>query len=73
MDKKLYMWVLDYTEGTVTRYDVSEIEWDTHDYTHEDFIYDNGHSPVNCEWMITFASFAQEREGEVGEGYTSIY
>ena len=46
------MWVLDFSEGTVHKYDISEIFWDD-DYQHEDFLYDNGHRAKDCEWMLT--------------------
>ena len=46
------MWVLDFSEGTVHKYDVSEVFWDD-DYQHEDFLIDNGHDHGNCEWMLT--------------------
>ena len=48
------MWVLDFSDGTVHKYDVSEIFWDD-DYQHEDFLHDNGHRDKDCEWMLTEA------------------
>ena len=48
------MWVLDFSEGTVHKYDVSEVFWDD-DYQHEDFLSDNGHRSTDCEWMLTEA------------------
>ena len=48
------MWVLDFSEGTVHKYDVSEVFWDD-DYQHEDFLHDNGHRDKDCEWMLTEA------------------
>ena len=50
--ENMYMWVLDFSEGTVHKYDVSEVFWDD-DYQHEDFLSDNGHRSNNCEWMVT--------------------
>ena len=52
--ENMYMWVLDFTNGTVHKYDVSEVFWDD-DYQHEDFLHDNGHSYKDCEWMLTEA------------------
>jgi hypothetical protein len=52
--ENMYMWVLDFTEGTVHKYDVSEVFWDD-DYQHENFLVDNHHNPTNCEWMLTEA------------------
>ena len=46
------MWVLDFEEGTVHKYEVTEVFWDN-DYTHEDFLIENEHHPANCEWMLT--------------------
>ena len=48
------MWVLDFSDGTVHKYDVSEVFWDD-DYQHEDFLHDNGHRDKDCEWMLTEA------------------
>jgi hypothetical protein len=50
--ENMYMWVLDFSEGTVHKYDVSEVFWDD-DYQHEDFLSDNGHRSNDCEWMLT--------------------
>jgi len=52
--ENMYMWVLDFSDGTVHKYDVSEIFWDD-DYQHEDFLHDNGHRDKDCEWMLTEA------------------
>jgi len=52
--ENMYMWVLDFEDGTVHKYDVSEIFWDD-DYQHEDFLSDNHHNASNCEWMLTEA------------------
>ena len=52
--ENMYMWVLDFSDGTVHKYDVSEVFWDD-DYQHEDFLHDNGHRDKDCEWMLTEA------------------
>jgi len=52
--ENMYMWVLDFSDGTVHKYDVSEVFWDD-DYQHEDFLSDNGHRSNDCEWMLTEA------------------
>ena len=54
MPENMYMWVLDFEDGTVHKYDVSEVFWDD-DYQHEDFLNDNGHDANSCEWMLTEA------------------
>ena len=50
--ENMYMWVLDFEDGTVHKYDVSEVFWDD-DYQHEDFLSDNGNRSTDCEWMLT--------------------
>tara|TARA_A100001201_G_scaffold121823_1_gene105510 strand:+ start:178 stop:378 length:201 start_codon:yes stop_codon:yes gene_type:complete len=52
MINNMYMWVLDFEEGTVHKYEVTEVFWDN-DYTHEDFLKENNHNASNCEWMLT--------------------
>ena len=52
MIDSMYMWVLDFEEGTVHKYEVTDVFWDD-DYTQEDFLVENDHHPSNCEWMVT--------------------
>ena len=54
MIDNMYMWVLDFEDGTVSKYDVTKVFWDD-DYTHENFLIENDHHPSNCEWMLTGA------------------
>ena len=46
---KKYVFVLDYVDGRVYRYDV----WFDDSEKIEEYLYDMGHSLGNCEWMVT--------------------
>ena len=45
-----YITVLDFTEGKVYQYDISE--WDIENTSCEEFLSDMGHSISNIEWMV---------------------
>lgn len=52
----LFIWVLDHTDGTVSRY-----KWYDHSIEEsnaEEFLIKKGHSTTNCEWMVTEKSHA---------------
>ena len=53
--RKLYLWVLDYINGKVYRYE----NWDVDKQSCEDYLIDQGRSIKDCEWMITNEKFAQ--------------
>ena len=44
-----YVYVLDYEDGRVYRYDV----WLDDSEKIEDYLTDMGHSMSNCEWIVT--------------------
>jgi len=46
---KKYVFVFDYEDGRVYRYDV----WIDDSEKIEDYLIDMGHSMSNCEWMVT--------------------
>ena len=53
-----YIFVLDFTDGKVYRYDISalctkENEWNPDTESCESFLYGAGHQIINCEWMVT--------------------
>ena len=48
--KKMYLFVLDFTDGKVYRYNMETVEWT---YNFEDFIITEGFSLSNVEWMVT--------------------
>ena len=45
-----YITVLDFTEGKVYQYDISE--WDIENTSCEEFLSDMGYSISNIEWMV---------------------
>ena len=49
MNGDLYLFVLDFEDGRVYRYDV----WLNDSEEIEDYLTDMGHSMSNCEWMVT--------------------
>ena len=51
MEKKgrKYVYVLDFEDGRVYRYDV----WIDSANDLESYLYDMGHNLSNCEWMVT--------------------
>ena len=53
-----YIWLLDFEDGKVYRYDISalcndENKWHPDIESCEAFLYGAGHSLQGCEWMIT--------------------
>ena len=49
-----YIWVLDFTDGKVYRYDIDdEWGWNPDSESCEDFLIEQGHKIQNCEWMTT--------------------
>ena len=58
LERVKYIFVLDFTDGKVYRYDISalctkENEWNPDTESCESFLYGAGHQVGNCEWMIT--------------------
>ncbi len=55
-----YIWVLDFNDGKVYRYDIGTTwnhgEWNPDSETCEDFLINQGHKIQNCEWMLTDTS-----------------
>ena len=52
-----YIFVLDFTDGKVYRYDISllctkENEWNPDSESCESFLYGAGHKVNDCEWMV---------------------
>ena len=57
-DNANYIWVLDFEDGKVYRYDISvlgneENGWNPDSESCEAFLYGAGHKVNNCEWMVT--------------------
>ena len=53
-----YVWVLDFNDGYVYRYDISalgneENGWNPDSESCEAFLYGAGHKVNDCEWMVT--------------------
>ena len=53
-----YIWLLDFNDGKVYRYDISalcndENKWNPDTESCESFLYGAGHSVNDCEWMVT--------------------
>lgn len=53
-----YIFLLDFTDGKVYRYDISplctkENEWNPDTESCESFLYGAGHKVNDCEWMVT--------------------
>ena len=59
-----YIFLLDFTDGKVYRYDISalctkENEWNPDTESCESFLYGAGHKVNDCEWMVTDEEFIQ--------------
>ena len=57
-DNGLYIFLLDFTDGKVYRYDVSSLcnesnGWNPDSESCEAFLYGAGHKVNDCEWMVT--------------------
>jgi hypothetical protein len=57
-DNASYVFVLDFTDGNVYRYDISilaneENGWNPDSESCEAFLYGAGHKVSDCEWMVT--------------------
>ena len=53
-----YIWVLDFNDGYVYRYDISSLcndenKWNPDSESCEAFLYGAGHKVNDCEWMVT--------------------
>ena len=62
--KAKYIWVLDFEDGKVYRYNIGNIKtlmsmgfeyhsWNPDHEACEEFLTDSGHNLTNCEWMVT--------------------
>ena len=57
-----YIFLLDFTDGKVYRYDISSLcnasnQWNPDSESCEAFIYGAGHKINDCEWMVTKSKF----------------
>ena len=57
-DINMYIFLLDFVDGKVYRYDISALcnehnAWNPDHESCEAFLYGAGHSVKDCEWMIT--------------------
>ena len=57
-DNGLYIYVLDFQDGEIYRYDISSMcnegnGWNPDSEACEAFLYGAGHKVNDCEWMIT--------------------
>ena len=57
-DNGLYIYLLDFNDGTVYKYDISPLctehnGWNPDHESCEAFLYGAGHSTKDCEWMVT--------------------
>jgi len=57
-DVSKYIFLLDFTDGKVYRYDISSLcdeknAWNPDSETCEAFLYGAGHKVNDCEWMVT--------------------
>ncbi len=57
-DNGLYIYLLDFNDGEVYRYDISPLAnegngWNPDHEACEAFLYGCGHSTKDCEWMVT--------------------
>jgi len=57
-DINMYIYLLDFIDGKVYRYDVSALcnehnAWNPDHESCEAFLYGAGHSVKDCEWMVT--------------------
>ena len=59
-----YVWVLDFNDGKVYRYDISSLgnesnDWNPDHESCEAFLCGAGHRIKDCEWMITDSKFTE--------------
>jgi len=57
-ERAKYIFLLDFTDGKVYRYDISvlcteENKWNPDTESCESFLYGAGHKVNDCEWMVT--------------------
>ena len=57
-ERAKYIFLLDFTDGKVYRYDISvlctdENKWNPDSESCESFLYGAGHKVNDCEWMVT--------------------
>ncbi len=57
-DVSMYIYLLDFVDGKVYRYDISALcnehnAWNPDHESCEAFLYGAGHSLKDCEWMVT--------------------
>jgi hypothetical protein len=57
-ERAKYIFLLDFTDGKVYRYDISvlctdENKWNPDTESCESFLYGAGHKVSDCEWMVT--------------------
>ncbi len=57
-DVSKYIFLLDFTDGKVYRYDISALcnkhnAWNPDSESCESFLYGAGHKVNDCEWMVT--------------------
>ena len=57
-DNGLYIYVLDFQDGEIYRYDISSMcnegnGWNPDSEACEAFLYGAGHKVTDCEWMVT--------------------
>ena len=57
-DNGQYIFLLDFTDGKVYRYDISSLcneenKWNPDSESCEAFLYGAGHKVNDCEWMVT--------------------
>ena len=57
-ERAKYIFLLDFTDGKVYRYDISSLctkenEWNPDSESCESFLYGAGHKVNDCEWMVT--------------------
>ena len=58
VEQTKYIFLLDFTDGKVYRYDISvlcneENKWNPDTESCESFLYGAGHKVNDCEWMVT--------------------
>ncbi len=53
--KAKYIWVLDFEDGKVYRYNIGfeYHSWNPDHEACEEFLTESGHNLTNCEWMVT--------------------
>jgi len=65
-DNGQYIFVLDFQDGKVYRYDISVLGnekngWNPDHESCEAFLLGAGHYTKNCEWMVTTDAFVEEQ------------